>query len=140
MIMENLRFMLQDYNTSDPLWFGCQYQYDWGGLKNGYPQGGAGYILSKGALEKLVNQVSGERIGSRHTSDFHKPYCHKKIKRHYHKEIKRHFSCNIIFSPCELKICFWGQNMLVLKCNSNILTKKCRFIFLSKYRSSKLLV
>jgi glycoprotein-N-acetylgalactosamine 3-beta-galactosyltransferase len=62
MIMENLRFMLQDYNTSDPLWFGCQYQYDWGGLKNGYPQGGAGYILSKGALEKLVNQVSGERI------------------------------------------------------------------------------
>ncbi len=87
----------------------------------------------KNTLSTGMRLIS-RHLGFRHTSDFHKSYCHKKIKRHYHKEIKRHLSCNIIFSPCKLKICFWGQNMLVLKCNSNILTKKkCRFIFLSKY-------
>ncbi len=41
----------------------------------------------------------------------------------------------IFFSVCELKIFFLGKNMLVLKFNSNILTKKCIFIFLSQCRN-----
>jgi len=57
MVMGNLHILLQDYNTSDPLWFGCQYKYEYRSLKNGYPQGGAGYVLSKAALEKIVNEV-----------------------------------------------------------------------------------
>ena len=44
-ILENLRFLLSDYNTSDPIWFGCEFDVI---VKEGYMSGGAGYVLSKG--------------------------------------------------------------------------------------------
>ena len=46
-ILENLRFLLSDYNSSDPIWFGCEFDVI---VKEGYMSGGAGYVLSKGYL------------------------------------------------------------------------------------------
>ena len=44
-ILENLRFMLSAYNSSEPIWFGCEFDVI---VKEGYMSGGAGYVLSKG--------------------------------------------------------------------------------------------
>ena len=43
--------MLQHYNSSDPIWLGCKYHPY---VEQGYMSGGAGYVLSKTALERLV--------------------------------------------------------------------------------------
>ena len=43
--------MLTNYNTSQPWYFGCKFKKF---VKNGYMSGGAGYVLSKEALDRLV--------------------------------------------------------------------------------------
>ena len=48
-ILENLRFLLSDYNSSDPVWFGCEFDVI---VKEGYMSGGAGYVLSKGSCSQ----------------------------------------------------------------------------------------
>ena len=50
MIMENLRYFLKDYNSSDPVYFGRRYKTF---VKQGY-MSGAGYVLSKEALRRFV--------------------------------------------------------------------------------------
>jgi len=52
-IMENMRFMLEPYNASQPLYFGCKFSPF---IKQGYMSGGAGYLLSKEALVRFVNE------------------------------------------------------------------------------------
>ena len=47
-IVENLRYMLQPYNSSQPIYFGCKFKPY---VKQGYMSGGAGiytYILLQG--------------------------------------------------------------------------------------------
>jgi hypothetical protein len=48
--------MLAPHNTSNPIWFGCKY-VTLDTPHNGFLHGGAGYVMSRGALEKLVLQV-----------------------------------------------------------------------------------
>eukprot|EP00090_Calanus_glacialis_P002789 TRINITY_DN12070_c0_g1_i2.p1 TRINITY_DN12070_c0_g1~~TRINITY_DN12070_c0_g1_i2.p1 ORF type:complete len:325 (+),score=84.52 TRINITY_DN12070_c0_g1_i2:285-1259(+) len=48
-VVENLRNLLKDYNTQDSIWFGHRFQY-----LGGYFAGGAGYVLSQGALERFT--------------------------------------------------------------------------------------
>ena len=50
--MENLRAFLGQHNTEDPLQFGCKLKYI---EPRGFMSGGAGYVLSKEALRRLVN-------------------------------------------------------------------------------------
>ena len=50
-IMENMRYFLSAYNTSDPMWFG--YKFD-KYVRQGFFSGGAGYILSKEALKRFA--------------------------------------------------------------------------------------
>uniref|UniRef100_A0AC34RKR2 N-acetylgalactosaminide beta-1,3-galactosyltransferase n=1 Tax=Panagrolaimus sp. JU765 TaxID=591449 RepID=A0AC34RKR2_9BILA len=52
-IMENLRFMLLAYSPEDPLHFGCKFKLF---TKKGYMSGGAGYVLSREAVRKFVNE------------------------------------------------------------------------------------
>ncbi|QQP41194.1 Uncharacterized protein FKW44_015482 [Caligus rogercresseyi] len=49
-IVENLRYLLQNYSSSDPLHFGCRFKPF---TKSGYMSGGAGYVLSREALDRL---------------------------------------------------------------------------------------
>ena len=56
MVVENLRYMLQPYNSSDPLYFGCKFKPY---VSQGYMSGGAGYVLSKEALKRFVTQGIG---------------------------------------------------------------------------------
>ncbi|XP_052064997.1 glycoprotein-N-acetylgalactosamine 3-beta-galactosyltransferase 1-B-like [Mytilus californianus] len=49
-ILENLRYFLKDYNTSDPIFFGHHFKMF---SKQGYFSGGAGYVLSREALTRL---------------------------------------------------------------------------------------
>ncbi|XP_053614004.1 glycoprotein-N-acetylgalactosamine 3-beta-galactosyltransferase 1-like isoform X2 [Plodia interpunctella] len=53
-IVENLKYMLNDYNTNDPIYFG--YKIRLGSTKNGYFSGGASYVLSREALTRLVSK------------------------------------------------------------------------------------
>jgi glycoprotein-N-acetylgalactosamine 3-beta-galactosyltransferase len=53
-IVENLRYMLSAYNTSDPVYFGCRFKPY---VKQGYMSGGAGYVLSREALKRFIEQA-----------------------------------------------------------------------------------
>jgi len=50
-IVENLRYMLHSHNPLEPIWFGCKYQPY---VEQGYMSGGAGYVMSRGALDRFV--------------------------------------------------------------------------------------
>ena len=43
-IVENLRYMLQPYNSSLPIYFGCKFKPY---VKQGYMSGGAGTLIMK---------------------------------------------------------------------------------------------
>ncbi|XP_043273847.1 glycoprotein-N-acetylgalactosamine 3-beta-galactosyltransferase 1-like [Venturia canescens] len=53
-IVENLRHMLSSYDPKSPLYFGCRFKPF---VKQGYMSGGAGYVLSKEALRKFVEEA-----------------------------------------------------------------------------------
>lgn len=52
-ILENLRYMLSSYNSSDPIAFGHKFKPF---VKQGYFSGGAGYVLSKEATKRFVEE------------------------------------------------------------------------------------
>lgn len=52
-VVENLRYMLQAHNHTDPVYFGCKFKPY---VKQGYMSGGAGYVLSKEALGRLATK------------------------------------------------------------------------------------
>ena len=58
-VVENLRYLLQDFETSDNIWLGNEIGV---GTKErpkpGYMHGGPGYVLSRRALETFVIQVN----------------------------------------------------------------------------------
>ena len=51
MVIENLRYLLKDHNSSDPLYFGRRLTHY---VEQGWMSGGAGYVLSKEALRRFV--------------------------------------------------------------------------------------
>ncbi|XP_049873442.1 glycoprotein-N-acetylgalactosamine 3-beta-galactosyltransferase 1-like [Pectinophora gossypiella] len=50
-IVENLRHLLADYRSTDPIYFGCRLKPF---AKRGYMSGGAGYVLSRAALDRFI--------------------------------------------------------------------------------------
>ena len=54
MIIENLRYLLKDHNSSHPIYFGRKFKPH---VKQGWMSGGAGYVLSKEALRRLVEAI-----------------------------------------------------------------------------------
>ena len=57
-IVENLRYMLEKYNSSQPIYFGCKFKPY---VRQGYMSGGAGYVLSKEALDRFVNRALADK-------------------------------------------------------------------------------
>ena len=57
-IVENLRHMLEAYNSSQPIYFGCKFKP---GVEQGFMSGGAGYVLSKEALDRFVNVALADK-------------------------------------------------------------------------------
>ncbi|XP_033111101.1 glycoprotein-N-acetylgalactosamine 3-beta-galactosyltransferase 1-like isoform X2 [Anneissia japonica] len=53
-IVENLRYFLSDKNTNDPLYYGRKFKPY---VNQGYMSGGAGYVLSKEAVRRLVEDA-----------------------------------------------------------------------------------
>ncbi|KAM3962679.1 glycoprotein-N-acetylgalactosamine 3-beta-galactosyltransferase 1-like [Aphomia sociella] len=52
-VVENLRYLLINYNSKNSLYFGCRFKPF---VKQGYMGGGAGYVLSREALNWFVNK------------------------------------------------------------------------------------
>ncbi|KAM9319918.1 glycoprotein-N-acetylgalactosamine 3-beta-galactosyltransferase 1-like [Gastrophryne carolinensis] len=62
-VVENLRWMLSNYTTDQPIYFGKRFKPF---VSQGYMSGGAGYVLSKEALQRFID---GFRTGvCNHTS------------------------------------------------------------------------
>lgn len=53
--MENMRYMLNYHNSTDPVYFGFRFKPY---VKQGYMSGGSGYVLSKEALRRFVEVCS----------------------------------------------------------------------------------
>ncbi|XP_042238160.1 glycoprotein-N-acetylgalactosamine 3-beta-galactosyltransferase 1-like [Homarus americanus] len=51
LILENLRYWLHDKDPETPLYYGCHFENI---VPKGYMSGGAGYVLSRGALQAFV--------------------------------------------------------------------------------------
>ncbi|XP_064456414.1 glycoprotein-N-acetylgalactosamine 3-beta-galactosyltransferase 1-like [Ornithodoros turicata] len=52
-IVENLRYFLLDKNSSEPVYYGCRFKPY---VKQGYMSGGAGYVLSREAVKRFIEQ------------------------------------------------------------------------------------
>ncbi|CAN7937408.1 unnamed protein product, partial [Ixodes hexagonus] len=50
-VLENLRYLLKDKSSSDPVYYGRRFKPF---MKQGYMSGGAGYVLSREAVRRLV--------------------------------------------------------------------------------------
>lgn len=50
-VVENLRYLLKDFNPGDPVYFGRRFRPY---VSQGYMSGGAGYVLSREALKRFV--------------------------------------------------------------------------------------
>jgi len=59
-VVENLRYMLQPHNHTEPVYFGCKFKPY---VKQGYMSGGAGYVLSKEALTRFVTRGLEDHSG-----------------------------------------------------------------------------
>lgn len=55
-ILENLRYFLHAYSTNDPIYFGYKMNRP-NDIKSGYFSGGAGYVLSKNALDRFSDAM-----------------------------------------------------------------------------------
>ena len=62
MLIDNLKYMLQSYNPNRPWYFGSKIKPR-EGLHQGYMSGGAGYVLSKKALEEFVTKGINDKTG-----------------------------------------------------------------------------
>jgi hypothetical protein len=54
--------VLSAYNTSDPIYFGCRFKPF---VKQGYMSGGAGYVLSREALKRFIEQALPDKTKCR---------------------------------------------------------------------------
>jgi len=59
-VVENLRYMLEHQNASEPIYFGCKFKPY---VKQGYMSGGAGYVLSKEALRRFATRGLKDKTG-----------------------------------------------------------------------------
>lgn len=65
-ILENLRYLLSDYNTTEPIYFGHRFREL---VASGYASGGAGYVISKEALKRFGTKREGLCVTDGGTED-----------------------------------------------------------------------
>lgn len=65
-VAENLRYMLYPYSSSYPIYFGCRFKPF---VKQGYMSGGAGYVLSKEAVIRFIEQAIPDKSKCREDGD-----------------------------------------------------------------------
>ncbi|XP_051858165.1 glycoprotein-N-acetylgalactosamine 3-beta-galactosyltransferase 1, partial [Drosophila albomicans] len=74
-IIDNMRYMLHSHHKEEPIYFGCHFHPD---KDENYMSGGAGYVLSKEALRRLIEHglhSSGCNRQQSGTEDFEMGVC-----------------------------------------------------------------
>jgi glycoprotein-N-acetylgalactosamine 3-beta-galactosyltransferase len=104
--VENLRDFLKDKTSSLPTSFGYDIMHAGNNLKNTYHSGGAGYVLSKEALRRLVTKLKANRsdCANKGREDVDVSSCLKKVgvkpvatvdregrQRFHHSTFERHY-------------------------------------------------
>uniref|UniRef100_A0A6P4FP08 N-acetylgalactosaminide beta-1,3-galactosyltransferase n=1 Tax=Drosophila rhopaloa TaxID=1041015 RepID=A0A6P4FP08_DRORH len=75
-VMENMRHMLQPHSPKTPVYFGSTFQLN----NHVYMSGGAGYVLSKRAVKKLVDGVVKHCLpGDKGTEDYQMGECLREL-------------------------------------------------------------
>ena len=74
-IVENLRYLLSEHSPSDPVWFGHRFKRV---VSQGYLSGGAGYVLSRKALQKFGTRPT-DCISIRGAEDVELGRCMQKL-------------------------------------------------------------
>ncbi|KAL5280832.1 C1GALT1.2 family protein [Megaselia abdita] len=71
-VMENLRYMLYPYSSEDPIYFGYRFKDYYNEIEQGYMSGGAGYVLSRDALRRFVEEAYPMRNENCSSGDVYK--------------------------------------------------------------------
>ncbi|KAH8393672.1 hypothetical protein KR200_009333 [Drosophila serrata] len=120
-IMENMRLMLQPYSPDTPIYFGSTFNLS----SEIYMSGGAGYVLSRKAVELFVNATGENSVcepGASGTEDFEMGRCMEllKVKAGESRDLygrHRFFSLSLqYFLIAEDNDEFWLSLYLVHRC------------------------
>lgn len=94
--------MLYPYSPSDPLYFGCKFKPF---VKQGYMSGGAGYVLSREAVKRFVEEAIPNKSKCRQDGDgaedvelgMYAPFCNRTTQMQFGPTLTQNYNLTFFF-------------------------------------------